>query len=111
MEYVCRVGTPTGEVVEQTFSAADEAALRTDLEQKGYYLFSVRRGLGLKDFGLRRPHVAPDLLLLFGQETAAAMAFFLRDWLRRMYWTNRRSIPSRLPLRSPAAMLAESIGG
>jgi type IV pilus assembly protein PilC len=73
MEYVCRVGTPTGEVVEQSFTAADEAALRNDLEQKGYYLFSVRRGLGLKDFGLRRPHVAPDLLLLFGQEMAALL--------------------------------------
>jgi type IV pilus assembly protein PilC len=73
MEYVCRVGTPAGEVVEQTFTASDEAALRNDLEQKGYYLFSVRRGLGLKDFGLRRPHVAPDLLLLFGQEMAALL--------------------------------------
>ena len=73
MEYVCRVGTPTGEVVEQTFTAADEAALRNDLEQKGYYLFTVRRGIGLKDFGLRRPHVSPDLLLLFGQEMAALL--------------------------------------
>ena len=31
MEYVCRVGTPTGEVVEQTFTASDESALRADL--------------------------------------------------------------------------------
>jgi type IV pilus assembly protein PilC len=73
MEYVCRVGTPTGEVVEQTFTASDEAALRTDLEQKGYYLFSVRRGLGLKDLGLRRSHIDPDRLLLFGQEMAALL--------------------------------------
>jgi len=73
MEYVCRVGTPTGEVVEQTFTANDEAALRDDLEQKGYYLFSVRRGMGLKDLGLRRPRIHPDLLLLWGQETAALL--------------------------------------
>ena len=73
MEYVCRVGTPTGEVVEQTFTANDEAALRSDLEQKGYYLFSVRRGVGLKDLGLRRQQVHPDLLLLFSQETAALL--------------------------------------
>jgi len=59
--------------VEQTFTASDEAALRNDLEQKGYYLFSVRRGMGLKDFGLRRPHVDPDLLLFFGQEMAALL--------------------------------------
>ncbi len=73
MEYVCRVGTPTGEVVEQTFTAPDEAALRNDLEQKGFYLFSVRKAMGLKDFGLRRAHIAPDLLLLWGQETAALL--------------------------------------
>jgi type IV pilus assembly protein PilC len=73
MDYVCKVGTPTGEVVEQTFSASDEAALRSDLEQKGFYLFSVRRGLGLKDLGLRRPHVATERLLLFSQEMAALL--------------------------------------
>src|SRR5687768_11102795 len=73
MEYVCRVGTPTGEVVEQTFTASDEAALRDELEQKGYYLFSVRRGVGLKDLGLRRQQVHPDLVLLFSQETAALL--------------------------------------
>ncbi|HET6899826.1 MAG TPA: type II secretion system F family protein [Vicinamibacteria bacterium] len=73
MDYVCKVGTPTGEVLEQTFSAPDESALRTDLEQKGYYLFSVRRGLGLRDLGLRRPHVATEKLLLFAQELAALL--------------------------------------
>src|SRR3954463_12626527 len=73
MEYVCRVGTPTGEVVEQTFTAQDEAALRNELEQKGYYLFSVRRGMGLKQLGISRPHIHPDKLLLFGQEMAALL--------------------------------------
>ena len=73
MEYVCRVGTPTGEVVEQTFTAPDEVSLRSDLEQKGYYLFSVRRGLGLKSLGLRQEKIHPDLLLLFGQELAALL--------------------------------------
>jgi type IV pilus assembly protein PilC len=29
--------------------------------------------MGLRDFGLRRPHVHPDLLLLWGQETAALL--------------------------------------
>jgi type IV pilus assembly protein PilC len=73
MDYVCRVGTPTGEVVEQTFTAPDESALRTDLEQKGYYLFSVRRGLGLRGLGLRRPHVSTERLLIFTQELAALL--------------------------------------
>jgi type IV pilus assembly protein PilC len=73
MDYVCKVGTPAGEVLEQTFTAPDESALRTDLEQKGYYLFSIRRGLGLRDFGLRQPHIATERLLLFAQELAALL--------------------------------------
>jgi type IV pilus assembly protein PilC len=73
MEYVCKVGTPGGEVVEQTFSATDETALRADLEQKGYYLFDIKRGMGLKGFGLTREKVPNDLLMLFGQELAALL--------------------------------------
>jgi type IV pilus assembly protein PilC len=73
MEYVCKVGTPTGEVLEQTFTAPDEKVLRAELEQKGYYLFSMRRALGLQGFQLRRPRVTPDLLMLFGQELAALL--------------------------------------
>ncbi|HWW94494.1 MAG TPA: type II secretion system F family protein [Vicinamibacteria bacterium] len=73
MEYVCKVGTPAGEVVERTFAAPDEAALRTDLEQQGYYLFAIRRGFGLGRLRLRRPRVAPSLLLIFSQELAALL--------------------------------------
>jgi type IV pilus assembly protein PilC len=73
MEYVCKVGTPTGEVVERTFSAPDEVALRADLEHQGLYLFSVRRGLGLAGLPMRRRKVPGDLLMLFGQELAALL--------------------------------------
>ena len=73
MEYVCKVGTPAGEVLEQTFTASDESALRAELEQKGYYLFSVRRALGLKGLGVRQAHIPNDLLLIFGQELAALL--------------------------------------
>jgi type IV pilus assembly protein PilC len=60
-------------VVEQTFAAPDESALRTELEQKGYYLFSIRRGLGLRGLGLRRPHIPTERLLIFSQELAALL--------------------------------------
>jgi type IV pilus assembly protein PilC len=73
MEYVCRIGTPTGEVLEQTFNAADEAALRAELEQKGYYVFALRRTLSLKGLGVRKARVPTDLLLIFGQELAALL--------------------------------------
>jgi type IV pilus assembly protein PilC len=71
MEFVCRVGTPTGEVVERTFRAQDEATLRLDLEQQGYYLFKVRRGFGQMSF--RKRKVAPYLVLIFAQELAALL--------------------------------------
>jgi type IV pilus assembly protein PilC len=73
MEYVCKVGTPTGEVLEQTFTAPDEVVLRAELEQKGYYLFSMRRALGLQGLRMRRPRIPTDLLMLFGQELAALL--------------------------------------
>jgi len=73
MEYVCKIGTPSGEVVERTFVAADEAALRADLEQKGFYLFSARRALALKALGIGRQRVPTNLLLIFCQELAALL--------------------------------------
>jgi type IV pilus assembly protein PilC len=73
MEYVCKVGTPGGDVVEQTFSATDETTLRAELEQKGYYLFDIKRGFGLKGLGITREKVPNDLLMLFGQELAALL--------------------------------------
>lgn len=73
MEYVCKVGTPAGEVVERTFSAPDEAALRAELTQQGYYLFAIKRGMGLAGLTLRRTRVAPGLLLIFAQELAALL--------------------------------------
>ncbi len=73
MEYVCRVGTPSGEVVERTFSASDERSLRSDLERQGYYLLVIRRGLGASVLRLRPRRVNPGLLLIFGQELAALL--------------------------------------
>jgi len=73
MDYVCKVGRPTGEVVEQTFTAPSESALRADLEQKGLYLFSVRRSLGLGGLSFRRRRIPAELLLIFSQELAALL--------------------------------------
>src|SRR6266511_2957502 len=73
MDYLCRVGTPGGEVVERTFSAPDEAVLRAELTQQGYYLFTIKRGPGLGGLILRRIRVAPGLLLIFAQELAARL--------------------------------------
>jgi type IV pilus assembly protein PilC len=63
---------PSGEVVERTFSADDEAALRSDLEQKGFYIFTVR-SQAVNEFRFRRPRVKLDTLLMFCQELAALL--------------------------------------
>jgi type IV pilus assembly protein PilC len=73
MEYVCRVGTPSGEVVERRFEAASEGALRAELEQQGLYLLSFRRGLSLAAFRVRPRRVDSGLLLIFAQELAALL--------------------------------------
>ena len=73
MEYVCRVGTPSGEVVERRFEAPDERALRTELEQQGLYLLSLRRGLSLDALRMRKKRVDPGKLLIFSQELAALL--------------------------------------
>jgi type IV pilus assembly protein PilC len=73
MEYVCKVGTPGGEVVERAFAAADESSLRAELEQQGYYLFAVRRGFGFRELTFRQPRVDSALLLVFCQELAALL--------------------------------------
>ena len=73
MEYHCRVGTASGEVVERSFSATDEGALRADIEQQGLYLLSVRRGLSFAALRVRARRVEPSLLLVFSQELAALL--------------------------------------
>jgi type IV pilus assembly protein PilC len=73
MEYVCRVGTPSGEVVERRFEAPDERALRTELEQQGLYLLSLRRGFSLEALRMRRKRIDPGMLLVFSQELAALL--------------------------------------
>ncbi len=73
MEFLCKVGTPAGEVHEQAFSAQDEASLRLELEQKGYYIFSIRRRLALRGLALGARRVRTELLMLFAQELAALL--------------------------------------
>ena len=73
MEYVCKVGTPSGEIVERVFAATDETSLKAELEQQGYYLFGIRRGLRLGSLRLQRRRVDTQLLLIFGQELAALL--------------------------------------
>src|SRR5947199_1845604 len=40
-EYICRLGTPTGEVVTRTVEATAERDLRSRLEREGFRVFSI----------------------------------------------------------------------
>ena len=77
-EYVCRLGTPTGEIVTRTIEAPAERDLRTKLEREGFRVFSVaasgsaglRRSLG----GESRGHkIKTDDFLLFNQQLSALL--------------------------------------
>jgi type IV pilus assembly protein PilC len=76
MQFICRLGTPEGEILEEVHEASDERALREELAKKGVHLFEVRaKGvLGrLRIPSLRRANqrLPPRELMIFNQELAA----------------------------------------
>jgi type IV pilus assembly protein PilC len=73
-EFIAKVGTSDGTVMERTFTAASEDALRNDLQGKDYLVFKIRKKSGVVDllpgFGAGRT-VRMKEFLLFNQELAA----------------------------------------
>lgn len=77
MEFSCRLGTPSGEIVEGIYIAQSEAHLRRELEEKGLHVLALRPkgslGLGGISFGQRRPKVPRHEFLVFNQELATLL--------------------------------------
>lgn len=75
MEYRCRLGTPSGEIIEGVYVAQSEAALRRELEDKGLHVLSLRtRGsLGGLSLGQRRHRIPRHEFLVFNQELATLL--------------------------------------
>ncbi|MGD2115796.1 MAG: type II secretion system F family protein [Acidobacteriota bacterium] len=77
MQFVARIGTADGRVLEENHAATDAAALRSELEKRGLHVFEVRRrGLGsrLALFGGRRgKQIDAQKFLAFNQELAALL--------------------------------------
>lgn len=76
MEFRCRLGTPSGEIVEGVYIAQSEAHLRRELEDKGLHVLALRpRGLSLPgiSLGQRKPKVARHEFLVFNQELATLL--------------------------------------
>jgi type IV pilus assembly protein PilC len=77
VEFSCRLGTPSGEIVEGIYIAQSEAHLRRELEEKGLHVLSMRPkgslGLGGVSFGQRKPKVPRHEFLVFNQELATLL--------------------------------------
>ncbi len=77
MEFRCRLGTPSGDIVEGVYVAQSEAHLRRELEDKGLHVLALRPrgGLGLPGlwFGQRKPKIARHEFLVFNQELATLL--------------------------------------
>jgi type IV pilus assembly protein PilC len=76
MEFRCRLGTLSGEIVEGTYVAQSEAHLRRELEEKGLHVLALRqRGLSLPglSLGARAPHIPRHEFLVFNQELATLL--------------------------------------
>lgn len=75
MQFVCRYGTPDGQVLTEIETGSDESAVRRELERRGYHIFEVRpRGLPFKiRLPLRRRRIPADEFLAFNLEVAALL--------------------------------------
>ncbi len=78
MEFVCKIGTSEGRILVEQHSGRDERAVRTDLEQRGFHVFEVRRqgvlaSLPLPQFGRKAQKISDQALMLFNQELAALL--------------------------------------
>jgi type IV pilus assembly protein PilC len=78
MQFVARIGTPDGRVLEEAHIASDEVALRSELDKRGYHVFEIRRkgvpkGLKAAASGVRRKRIPDAEFLVFNQELAALL--------------------------------------
>ena len=76
MEFRCRLGTPSGEIVEGVYVAESEARLRHEFEEKGLYVLAIQRAgrAALGSFKLpTRSRVSTREFLIFNQELATLL--------------------------------------
>src|SRR5687768_12362149 len=73
MEFRCRLGTTSGEIIEGIYVAQSEAALRRELEDKGLHVLSLRPRLGISlSFG-KSGKITRHEFLVFNQELATLL--------------------------------------
>ena len=71
-EFIVRIGTPEGEVVERHVQATTARAAQDELRRQGMYVFDARRSsFHLRDFLPFRKAISTERFLLFNQELLA----------------------------------------
>ena len=74
-DFTCRIGTTTGEILERTYSAENEASLRRELERKDFHVLEVKKAGGAASAVTSliriRSRVSQKEFLLFNQEFMA----------------------------------------
>ena len=75
-EFICKLGTPGGEIVARTVEGLSEKELRQRLAQEGYRIFSVEtsgmiNGVRVRAAGEQALKIKLDDFLLFNQQLAA----------------------------------------
>jgi type IV pilus assembly protein PilC len=76
MEFRCRLGTTTGEIIEGVYVADSESRLRKELEEKGLYILSLQRRSALPALGVRArrgQRIGRQEFLVFNQELATLL--------------------------------------
>jgi len=75
MEFRCRLGTTSGEIIEGVYVAQSEAALRRELEDKGLHVLALKPRLGFAGFSIggERRTIKRHEFLVFNQELATLL--------------------------------------
>jgi type IV pilus assembly protein PilC len=101
-EFICRLGTPAGEVVTRTIEAVGAAEARVRLEAEGFRVFSVAvpRAAGAAAVtrggkGGTQPRVKPGDFLIFNQQLSAIIRAGI-PILQAIAMLRRRASSSRL---------------
>lgn len=74
-EFVAKMGTAEGDVIERVYLSDNADALRRDLERKDFLVFSIRRKAALGSFlpGMSRGRIKMKEFLIFNQQLAALL--------------------------------------
>lgn len=77
-EFVCKVGTPAGQVIERTYTADSEEDLREDFDEKEFLVFYIKKkaaAASLLSFaGGKKKRIGMKEFLAFNQELASLIS-------------------------------------